>query len=481
MTPGADFDAIVVGSGAGGAAATYRLAQAGLRVLLLEKGRALPDDGSTLDVRRVVHRGEFLSREPWRDGRGRSIVPDEHFNLGGKTKWYGAALLRFSRAEFEADAGHGCAGWSITLADLAPYYDEAESLLAVRTFPCEATLARILGRLTRPEQSWRAEALPMALDPGILANRQEAGHFDGFATVAGLKADAENALLSRVAAMPNVCIETGAEVIALLPDADDARRIAGARLADGRSYHGAALLLAAGALHSPRLLERYVAQHGLGAALPAAHAIGRHLKLHLLTALVAVSPTRIGDLLRKTQLLTHGRHPHSSIQPLGFDAELIATLVPRPVPRRVAAAVGARAYGFFLQTEDGSHPGNRITDGDHPQGSMATIDYDPRRTPAAAAEHARLVAGFRWSLLRAGLVSFAQRIGVKGTAHACGTLAASNDAASSVVDALGRVRGLQSLYVVDGSVLPRSSRVNPSLTIYAWGLRVADLLVRGRA
>jgi choline dehydrogenase-like flavoprotein len=32
------------------------------------------------------------------------------------------------------------------------------------------------------------------------------------------------------------------------------------------------------------------------------------------------------------------------------------------------------------------------------------------------------------------------------------------------------------LYVVDGSVLPRSSRVNPSLTIYAWALRVADLL-----
>jgi choline dehydrogenase-like flavoprotein len=34
---------------------------------------------------------------------------------------------------------------------------------------------------------------------------------------------------------------------------------------------------------------------------------------------------------------------------------------------------------------------------------------------------------------------------------------------------------------VDGSVLPRSSRVNPSLTIYAWSLRVADLLVRSLA
>jgi choline dehydrogenase-like flavoprotein len=47
-----------------------------------------------------------------------------------------------------------------------------------------------------------------------------------------------------------------------------------------------------------------------------------------------------------------------------------------------------------------------------------------------------------------------------------------------VVDAGGRVHGMHNLYVVDGSVLPRSSRVNPSLTIFAWALRVADMLAR---
>ncbi|MGB6307734.1 MAG: FAD-dependent oxidoreductase, partial [Steroidobacteraceae bacterium] len=87
-------DAIIVGSGAGGAAAAYVLVRAGLNVLILEKGVVLPRDGSTLDDERVVMHGEFLSKEPWIDGRNNPICPEEHFNLGGKTKWYGAAVLR---------------------------------------------------------------------------------------------------------------------------------------------------------------------------------------------------------------------------------------------------------------------------------------------------------------------------------------------------------------------------------------------------
>jgi choline dehydrogenase-like flavoprotein len=47
------YDVIIVGSGAGGAAVAYKLARAGKRVLMLEKGRQLPRDGSTLDTRQV--------------------------------------------------------------------------------------------------------------------------------------------------------------------------------------------------------------------------------------------------------------------------------------------------------------------------------------------------------------------------------------------------------------------------------------------
>jgi choline dehydrogenase-like flavoprotein len=50
------------------------------------------------------------------------------------------------------------------------------------------------------------------------------------------------------------------------------------------------------------------------------------------------------------------------------------------------------------------------------------------------------------------------------------------DPHTSVVDPDGKVHGMEGLYVGDGSVLARSSRVNPALTIYAWGLRLGEHL-----
>jgi choline dehydrogenase-like flavoprotein len=97
------------------------------------------------------------------------------------------------------------------------------------------------------------------------------------------------------------------------------------------------------------------------------------------------------------------------------------------------------------------------------------------------AEHRRLIQRFRRQLLRLGYIGFIKPIPVTGTAHACGTLVTGKDPADSVVDRNGKVHGMEDLYVVDGSILPRSSRVNPALTIYAWGLRVATLLQAGES
>ena len=468
------YDAIVIGSGAGGAAAAFRLVSSGLRVLVLEKGGRLPGDGSTLDVQRVVHDGEYLSRERWLDGAGKPLTPEEHFNVGGKTKWYGAALLRFNAHEFLPDGAYGCLGWPISSSDLTPYYEQAERLLGVRTFDCEPDLAAILGRLSTSASGWQAWPMPLGLSADIVSDRNEAAHFDGFASVRNLKGDAETSLLGALRGRANFTLLADAEVEALLGDPGAAATVTGVRLHDGREFRAPRVLLAAGALHSPRLLSRYLTDNGLSSALPAGALVGRYLKLHLLTAMVSLSPGTKTDLLRKTMLLVNERFPHSSVQPLGFDGALIETLLPRFLPRVLRRALANRAYGFFLQTEDGSDLGNRVQ-----AQTLPVLDYDAARSPRATQEHSAFTRALQWALLKAGLVSFTKRIGLNGTAHACGTLVCGRGPADSVVDADGRVHGMTGLYVVDGSVLPRSSRVNPSLTIYAWGLKVADTLARG--
>jgi choline dehydrogenase-like flavoprotein len=469
------YDVIIVGSGAGGSAAAYHLAQTGKRVLLLERGMRLPRDGSTLDPDKVVRHALFVADEPWEDGRGRTVVPQERFNLGGKTKWYGAALLRYGTQEFGPDHGHGCLGFPFGYEELEPFYDEAEALLGVRTFATEPDLQRIVGGLRRRDAGWQRRMLPMGLAPDILSFPEEVRHFDGFASTRGLKSDAETSLLARVSHSPNLTVATGKQVCALEASTAGLDSIRSVRCEDGTRYEGDAIVLAAGALHSPRLLQAYLDTHGLAEELPGYQLVGRYYKYHVLTAMLAVSHRPQNDPLRKTTLLLHEKLPHSSVQPLGWlDGELLAPELPPLVPRWAADLVGRRVYGFFLQTEDGSHPANRVRAGG--PGRRPVLDYDLARLPAAAAEHRRLRRLLGRQLASLGYAVLIKRIGAAGTAHACGTLVCGRDPSSSVVDPQGRVHGFENLFVADGSVLARSARVNPALTIYAWGLRVASVI-----
>jgi choline dehydrogenase-like flavoprotein len=471
------YDAIIVGSGAGGSAAAYRLARSGKRVLLLERGAPLPRDGSTLDPDKVVRQGRFVAAESWEDGRGGIVVPQERFNLGGKTKWYGAALLRYGRHEFGPDRDHGCIGFPFGYEALEPYYREAEALLGVRTFAAEPDLQRIVAGLSRRDAGWEQRALPMGLAPDILSSPEEARHFDGFASVRGLKSDAETSLLARVADTRNLTVRTGKQVVALEPGICRRDCVRAVRCADGSRYEGDAIVLAAGALHSCRLLQTYLACHGLGDKVPGYRLVGRYYKYHVLTAMLALAPRPQTDALRKTTLLLHEQLPHSSVQPLGWiDGALLAPELPRWAPRWSADVLGRRVYGFFLQTEDGSHPDNRVRAGD--PGGRPMLDYELARLPAAATEHRRLRRTLTRQLVSLGYGVLTKGIGPAGSAHACGTLVAGRDPAESVVDPWGRVHGFENLFVADGSVLARSARVNPALTIYAWGLRVASAIFR---
>ena len=285
--------------------------------------------------------------------------------------------------------------------------------------------------------------MPLGLSSRILDDPREATRFDGFASVHRLKSDAEVCLLDRIRDKPNVTISAGRPVRTLLGDDTAPHRITGVVTADGVTLKARSVLLAAGALSSPQLLANYLATSGLADKLPCALSVGRNFKRHLLTAVVAWSPSRKGDLLRKTIVLTHDRFPHSSVQPLGAaltEGDSIATELPSFAPRWIADFVGERAYGFFLQTEDGSHPDNRVIAAIG--AGRPRLDYDRDRIALSRDEHRRFVRAFAFDLLRAGMIPIVKSIPLGGTAHACGTLIAGDDPANSVVDPQGRVHGM---------------------------------------
>jgi choline dehydrogenase-like flavoprotein len=77
-----------------------------------------------------------------------------------------------------------------------------------------------------------------------------------------------------------------------------------------------------------------------------------------------------------------------------------------------------------------------------------------------------------------------KNIPIAGTAHQAGTARFGVDPATSVLDLNCKVHGLDNLYVADASFFPSIGAVNPTLTIVANAIRVADQIqerLRGAA
>ncbi|MGO2606168.1 MAG: FAD-binding protein, partial [Brachybacterium tyrofermentans] len=153
------YDAIVIGSGAGGGMAAQTLAQSGRRVLVVERGDLprrsdlltdhlrTPRSGSGLfphsgpgpdaEVREVM-----LGDGPWRDvGAGAGLWSNNAMTIGGGTRMYGAQAWRFGPKDlamastYGVPEGSSLADWPLTYDELEPYYTRVEQMLGVSGGP----------------------------------------------------------------------------------------------------------------------------------------------------------------------------------------------------------------------------------------------------------------------------------------------------------------------------------------------------------
>ena len=136
----------------------------------------------------------------------------------------------------------------------------------------------------------------------------------------------------------------------------------------------------------------------------------------------------------------------------------------------MTAWAASHSVDWWLTTEDLPDPENRVTLSDKGQIHL-------RWQPKNRETHRRLCEKWRGILQDAGFpFVFFQAMDISATAHQVGTCRFGTDPQDSVLDPHCKAHDLDNLYVVDASFMPSISAVNPSLTIIANAIRVAESL-----
>ena len=506
-------DIIIIGSGFGGSMAAHVLVNAGHKVLMLERGGWVQRGPHNWEPDGTVDLTPFYTTEtPYRVlAGGNREVMGLYSNVGGPSVFYGGVSMRFREADFKADpeiVGGTGACWPYSYAELEPHYSLAEQLLDIAgqagsdpTEPYRSVpYPQRLNELSSTSRMIEKAALKLGLNPFRLPLAINYSNHNGQAEcVACTTCDtfacaiqAKNDLATRV--LPDL-LQKGLElrantVVTRLIVEDDCVVAVECydKLTNEHRRHSAKLfILAAGALGSPHLLLA----SDLHRRNPGGHTVGRYLMRHCNAIVFGFFPRRPNQARQfHKQLGIHDfyfGHPTipspggklGSMQqlqtpPIG----LVQALLPKPLGRLLGPAV-EHLTGLLVMAEDQPQYDNHVaidrTTSDRfglPQ--LAITHHYTRRDYAA---RSALIKKARQILRQAG-ARFSYVHPIKTFSHAVGTVRTGNDPKISALDPYSRFRGVSNLYVIDGSFMPTSAGLNPSLTIAAHALRAAEHIVR---
>jgi choline dehydrogenase-like flavoprotein len=331
------YDAIIIGTGAAGGIVACVLAEAGKRVLLLERGSSL----SFADVGRdhlrnqrlAIHghnAGPELNGNPRvfvdPHGEARIVKPHEldyHNNaacVGGGTRVYGAQAWRFHPDDFRMASKYGVpngsslADWPITYETLEPFYERAEWELGVagngnsiqhqiprkRNYPLrpvDPSPQTVALKNGARQLGWVTTPVPLLINTEPYGGRAaciECKYCVGFACPTDAKSGTQNTVIPRALATGNCELRTS--TIAEAVETDERGNVTGVSYLD----HGArqtarakVVIVSAGAIESARLLlnsRSPLHPAGLGNEHDQ---VGRNLQGHLYPRAYGISPTQV--------------------------------------------------------------------------------------------------------------------------------------------------------------------------------------------
>jgi choline dehydrogenase-like flavoprotein len=507
----ANYDVIIIGSGAGGGTLTYRLAPSGKKILLLERGDYVPREKANWSSQAVNVDARYNTKEVWRDRDGKPLHPHTNYYVGGNTKFYGAALFRLRQEDFGELKHHGgvSPAWPISYDELEPYYTKAEHLYQVHgergtdptepwaSAPYKFPAVQHEPRIQQLHDDFEKRGLkPFHVPLGVMLNESDrhaspcirCETCDGYPCMIHAKSDAQVICVDPALKYPNVTLMTNARVTRLTTSASG-RQVTGVvvdRNGKEEILSADIVVSSAGAINSAALLLRSANDKHPNGLANGSGVVGRHYMGHVNSVLLAISSLPNPTVFQKTLGVNDFyfgdddfKYPMGHISFVGkLDGVALSAGAPALVPGMTLDIMARHSLDFWLTSEDLPHPDNRVT---VDREGNVVLAYTPNNT----AGHDRLIKKLEFLLEHLGTrphiiprnLFVGNRIPLAGVAHQNGTVRFGSDPKSSALDVNCKAHELDNLYVVDASFFVSSGAVNPALTIMANALRVGDHLL----